>query len=576
MLKAWGICAVSTWLSTQVYADASTVLAGDETVIDSSNIASILHSPQLATAVISSSSAASNATPANINQPKKVSKVVVSSNPIFDESDPDSFFIHRWANYLHINTTDNTILNNLTFSEGEWVSDRELAEAQRLLRQEPYISDAKITRTQKDPQATDDEGDTVLVETWDNWSLLPTVSFSKSGGDTKYSFGIKEDNLLGLGIKTDVKYKVNKDRTGYNFAFDMPLEFIKHSNVAAKFYDNSDGQATQFSFNKPFYSLDTQHSYGAYWTDELRNDTISQNGEDINFFAHQINYTSISYGYLLDKTVNDLSRITFGVVQDKHEFDNLDDYPDMTLPNNRDFIYPWIGYEYLQDDFRVLNNVYLIHTNEDINLGWHHKVSIGFETNDIADGASLGYHINLSSKRGWQTDNQLLFLNLAGQADLQTTQDDFYNIGLTAEYFYLISQKWTAYSKARVATSANNYLDRPFALGDETGIRGYPNDYQYGDNQWQFTAELRNYPNINLFQLAELGWALFSDVGQAFGGPDDLNEAKGIIGSIGIGARIYSSKSSYGNIAHIDITKPFTSGEDVNSWEWRFQIKQHF
>ncbi|QIR16269.1 hypothetical protein HBH39_16115 [Shewanella aestuarii] len=502
--------------------------------------------------------------------------MVVSSNPIFDESKPDSFFIHRWANYLHTNTTEHTILNNLPFAEGELVSDRELAEAQRLLRREPYIRDAQITRTEKDPHATEDEGDTVLVETWDNWSLLPTVSYSKSGGNTKYSFGVKEDNLMGLGIKTDVKYKVDKDRTGYKFAFDMPLTFIKHSNISANFYDNSDGQATQLSFNKPFYSLDTQHSYGAYWTDELRNDTISQNGEDIAFFAHQINYTSVSYGYLLDKTVNDLSRITFGLVQDKHEFENLNDYPDMTLPYNRDFIYPWIGYEYLQDDYKVFNNVYLIHTNEDINLGWHHKVSIGFETNDIADGASLGYHINLSSQRGWQTDNQLLILNLAGQADIQTSKKDFYNIGLTAEYFYLISPKWTAYSKARISTSANNYLDRPFALGDETGIRGYPNDYQYGDNQWLFTAELRNYPNINLYQLAELGWAIFSDVGQAFGGPDELNEVSGIIGSIGIGARIYSSKSSYGNIAHIDIAKPFTSGAEVNSWEWRFQIKSHF
>ena len=79
-----------------------------------------------------------------------------------------------------------------------------------------------------------------------------------------------------------------------------------------------------------------------------------------------------------------------------------------------------------------------------------------------------------------------------------------------------------------------------------------------------------------MYKRQDLGWALFSDVGQAFGGTDEFNETNNPIGSIGIGARIYSSKSSYGNIAHIDIAKPFTSGQDVNNWEFRFQIKDHF
>lgn len=73
------------------------------------------------------------------------------------------------------------------------------------------------------------------------------------------------------------------------------------------------------------------------------------------------------------------------------------------------------------------------------------------------------------------------------------------------------------------------------------------------------TAEIRNYPNINLYQLAELGWAVFADVGQASGGPLAANnEVSGPLASVGIGARIYSSRSSYGNVAHIDLSVPYT------------------
>ncbi|MDD8059885.1 hypothetical protein PQR79_12340, partial [Shewanella sp. ER-Te-42B-Light] len=69
----------------------------------------------------------------------KVANIVIVSHPIFDESDPDAIFLHRWANYLHINTKESTILNSLSFEKGDKISKKDLEEAQRLLRYEPYI-----------------------------------------------------------------------------------------------------------------------------------------------------------------------------------------------------------------------------------------------------------------------------------------------------------------------------------------------------------------------------------------------------------------------------------------------------
>ena len=233
--------------------------------------------------------------------------------------------------------------------------------------------------------------------------------------------------------------------------------------------------------------------YGASWVQDERTDIIRQNGIDVNEFKHNVEYANLTYGWLLNRNKDELSRVTFGVTQDSNQFENLEMYPLNELPVDRDFLYPWVGYEYLQDEFTVLNNIHLIGNNEDFNLGWHHSAKLGFEANDVADNANLGYHLNILSSRGWQSDNHLFLVKLQGEADLATSQADFYNVSLESEYFYNITDKWTAYTKAVIATSNNNYLDRTFALGDETGIRGYPNDYQHGDNQWVFTAELRNY-----------------------------------------------------------------------------------
>jgi outer membrane protein assembly factor BamA len=502
----------------------------------------------------------------------------VVNNPIFDESDPDAFFIHRWANSLHINTKEYVVLDNLTFSENDTVTQKDLDESQRLLRAVPYIRDAKIYVAEKDPQAdVDPTVESVVVETWDNWSLLPTASLSSSGGDTRYSFGIKEDNLLGTGIRTRLKYQSNESRNGYKFAFEAPLSIIEHGKLAADFYDNSDGQAKHLYVSKPFYSLDTKTMYSAEFLDDNRIDTLRQNGQDVSEFEHAGDYLNLQYGWLIDNNSEHLSRLITGFTQDKHEFRNIETYPNANLPQDRDFMYPWVAYEFIQDDFHVLNNVHLITNNEDFNLGWHHFMQLGLETNDIRDNSPLGYHFNWRSSGGYKDDNQLWLFAVGGNSTLGTSQKDNYKLDVQAEYFYQINPKWTAYAKVRASTSQNTYLDLTQGLGDETGVRGYPNDYQQGDDQWLVTAEIRNYPNINLYQLAELGWAVFTDLGQATGGPlADNNEVSDPLGSIGIGARIYSSRSSYGNVAHIDFSVPYSGGESVNSWEWRFLVKRSF
>ncbi|PIW61684.1 hypothetical protein [Shewanella sp. CG12_big_fil_rev_8_21_14_0_65_47_15] len=521
--------------------------------------------------------AADTAPPKN-QEAKNVSKIVVVSNPIFDESAPDAFFIHRWANYLHINTKEYVVRDRLTFGENDQVTQKDLDESQRLLRAEPYIRDAKIYIAEKDPQADiTPEDESIVIETWDNWSLLPTASFSSSGGDTRYSFGIKEDNLLGTGIRTRLKYQSDESRTGYKFAFEAPISIIEHGIVAAEFYDNSDGQAKHVYVSKPFYALDTQTMYSAEFLDDSRIDTLRQNGQDLNEFAHNVDYLNLQYGWLIDKNTDNLSRVITGFTQDKHEFANLDTYPNSDLPQDRDFMYPWVAYEFIQDDFHVLNNVHLITNNEDFNLGWYHYLQFGIETKDIEDNSPLGYHLKWQSSAGYKFDDQLWLFEMGGSSTLGTTQADTYQLNAQAEYFYQINPKWTAYGKAWGSISDNTYLDLTTGLGDETGVRGYPNDYQLGDNQWLLTAEIRNYPNINLYQLAELGWAVFTDLGQASGGPlAENNEVSGPLGSVGIGARIYSSRSSYGNVAHIDFSIPYTGGDSVNSWEWRVLVKQSF
>lgn len=522
--------------------------------------------------------AASYATPQSTKDTATTSVTVgtikVINHPIFDEDDPDAFFLHRWANFLHINTQESTILDKLSFAPGDQVNQHTLAEAQRILRAQPYLRDSQIQILPDAAGNTAHQDATIEVKTWDNWSLLPTLSIGRSGGNNRFSFGIKEDNLLGKGIRTRLKYQSNADRTGYKLAFDTPLKWVHHARLQAEIQDNDDGQAHQLAFDKPFYTLDGKRKYRIEYADNNRIDTLRQNGEETDSFRHRSQFINASYGWLHHTETDSIQRLITGITQDQHLFSRDNQLLNSTLPQDRRFLYPWLAWEYIEDDFKVLNNVHLINYNEDFNLGWQHYVQLGVETRDIHH--SPGYHLQWYSSRGYHDDNLILLLSLAGKSVLNTQQKNFYRLDLSSELFYQLTPKWTLYQRLQLASSKNNYLDQPFSLGDSTGIRGYPDGYQQGDQQWQLTGEVRNYPNINLYQLAELGWAVFADIGRAFGDNADTNVIKGAIGSIGIGARIYSSRSSYGNVAHIDLSVPLNKGPGLDNWEWRFEVRNRF
>lgn len=124
----------------------------------------------------------------------------------------------------------------------------------------------------------------VLITTYDNWSLQPTVSFSRSGGDIRTILGIREDNLLGLGIRAQFRYNSNEQRTGYDFSFSSIAPFMRHATMYINLSDNDDGKRYQFVFSKPFYHVADNRMFYLEGLTESRTDEIFQNDSSRNLF----------------------------------------------------------------------------------------------------------------------------------------------------------------------------------------------------------------------------------------------------------------------------------------------------
>jgi outer membrane protein assembly factor BamA len=137
-----------------------------------------------------------------------VASISIQNGSIFDLDEPqENKALYRLANRAHITTRTNVIYQQLLFREGEKLSSSALQESERILRGNRYIQDASIETVQQEDGTVD-----VNVRTSDVWTLIPKVSFSRSGGENKSNIGIREMNLLGTGMEVEAFYRSNVDR----------------------------------------------------------------------------------------------------------------------------------------------------------------------------------------------------------------------------------------------------------------------------------------------------------------------------------------------------------------------------
>ncbi len=108
-------------------------------------------------------------------------------------------------------------------------------------------------------------------------------------------------------------------------------------------------------------------------------------------------------------------------------------------------------------------------------------------------------------------------------------------------------------------------------------MRGYPLRYQTGNGRALLTVEQRYFTKWSLWKLADIGGAVFFDVGRTWGnsalGPA---ETRGILKDVGFGLRLGNTRSALGNVLHIDIAFPLDGDSTIDDVQLLVQTKRTF
>jgi hypothetical protein len=499
-----------------------------------------------------------------------IGEVLIDNQNIFNLDDPkDDNKLFRLADRLHIKTRAKVVRSQLLFKPGDRYSHRLVEESERLLRADSYFYDAWIRPVRYHDGKVD-----LVVTTKDVWTLNPGFNFSRSGGTNSKGAKLEEENLLGTGAALKFEYQSNVDRSGSSIDLSDRTAFNTWSAVDLHYGNFSDGQMRGINVTRPFYALDTRWDASGAILDDTQIDPLYDLGQLVDQFQDRHTLVQGYYGWSAGLKNGWVQRWTAGMTYDEHLFARVSNSNGTTnlLPEDRRFVYPFIEWDLVQDDYLKLWNHQQIARTEDFTLGTTASVRLGFAQSGWGSTSSA-LLMNASANRGFRAGGSTLLLagDFSGRLEDHALQNGL--LDASVRYFVEQSKNWLFYTTLQGTKGWNLDLDDQSLLGGDNGLRGYPLRYQDGTSRALFSVEQRYFTDWYPFRLFRVGGAIFFDMGRTWGRPPLALPSLGLLRDVGFGARFGNARSGLGNVIHVDLAFPLNAGTGTGISKVQFLVQ---
>jgi len=488
-----------------------------------------------------------------------IGQVTIRSGDLFDIADPtQGQFVHSAANALHLTTREKTLSAALPFRRGDVFSLSLLAEGERILREKRYLRDAFVIAHRVCGNEVD-----VEVQTIDNWTLTPSLSFGSAGGENRYTIEIQDLNVLGLGKELKLRQQRRGENQESTFLYGDDNVLGSRYRLSLALGDTDDGKQYSLQGGLPFYSNESKHSWWASLNsstkafESLNDDSIQipVKTEQVTLSAAKavtgstLPYARAGMGVRFTRQVTDtaLSNEAIGI-EPTHDFEEL---------------YPFITAQWSRDDWLKRQNYKSLRANEDINLGLGVDLELGLILDALGnedDAVRLGIDLT----KGWYSGEDALHTLRFQQVHYFRASDESkYEFSARYQYF-----RWF---------NANNQLDLrltgearrgysplyDYTVGGDQGLRAYRTAYQRGEQRLLGMAEYRHITSWSPWSLLHTALTGFVEVGRAWSDGDHPQT----VANVGIGLLLSATRSSRAAVNRFDISVPLVDGEDVADYQ---------
>jgi hypothetical protein len=482
--------------------------------------------------------------------------VRIDRHDVFDIDDPStSAWPYRLVDALHIVTREEFIRSLLLFRAGDRLDPMLLAESELILRGTGFLNPVSIS-AQPVPGGAE-----VVVETHDQWTTGINLSFGMSGDRRSVSFGLWEDNLLGLGKSLLFDISSDPERTSTTFRYKDITFFRTRWQLGLEHQDSSDGSTDHLRVEYPFFSLATPRAGGVDWRHDERRQFLWSDGERRVEGQENTQTWEVWGGLRLPGGGIRTDRLLVGAFGERALFRDWQSLygPPYPQPQNRELVGPEVGWQHQTFRWKVVRGFRAWLRQEDLPLGPNWTITTGLSLPFFGgDRIRLRYHgaFEAGQLRGrtytWQR------ADLSGRVESGSLGNTITHLEAGGAI------TGSAGVRIRIAADLGHALDgeTQLALGADTGLRGY-NPYTFdGTSRMVANAEWRGRITGELLHVAALGLTAFADGGKTWGarvGPS----TEGWRGDVGAGLLVELTRASVVRIVRFEVAVPDRGGKPV-------------
>jgi hypothetical protein len=507
--------------------------------------------------------------------------------------------LYRIGNRIHIESRESTLRRRLLFKEGGDATPDMLAETERVLRAEEFLSDAIIAVHPLDSGACE-----ILVTTFDQWTTVPAAGLKAQNlqvadillwrwrrikdDEWYWVLGLSETNLLGTGTKVGAALMRDPIRETRSVTFTNNNLTSQKLQVSAYAAWLSDGDSVVMKINRPLLSRTDRYAYGLTLTtqensewlyfDANRLDDLPDSlAEDLagepqvlrlfKRVATQEIAASATRSFGTDLKFNIGPTFTFRDHYHRGGLGKADSalFPYEPIPSSaqapekRTDALAGAAMSLYRYGFRTTRNFRNLKWSESVETGW--RLTAKAALNQTWMGAQdSDYRL---SQEGLYTGfwNDRVFLNtgytwqsyLSSEGDFADGQTDAWAEAALREH--RLTASWLTASWTHLFASPRS---RQLTLGELNGLTGFPSYYYAGQARFLATAEQRLFPEFEWLTMVP-AFAAFVNAGNTFPSYRDF-DAGDLHWSAGLGLRLGRSKSTTKAVQHISLAFPI--GDD--------------
>jgi outer membrane translocation and assembly module TamA len=475
---------------------------------------------------------------------KVIGALRVYNEDVFAEATP----LLQFFNYFHITTKESTIRAEAVVAAGEIWDQERIAETARRLRDPLWSSVVAVVPVKAAAPGTVD----VLIVTRDIWSLRLNTQYTfQQGKLTNLSMSLSENNFLGKrdllaaaltmdqGAIAVGPLFIDKNLLGQHLDLRAQVnEIINRDDLLVRSKLKSEGTTSSFSLTRPLWSLASEWAAGASFSHRFAIDRQYKNVQ-----LDKFEYTDPT---TLAKTLFDIEyaerrwtasayvtrqwggglkqQLSIGHTVDSLRTRPLDDFAGdadqraafikNVLPPAEVTSTPFVEYVLFTPRYRTLRNVATFALAEDLRTGPDLDVSLSFGLQAL--GSDQDFQ-RLSSSAGWTLPwSRDGFVRVAAALGGRYQQGALINNTATGSVRAAtppIAGLGRLVAQSSLSTKWDNEQNTFFAIGSDTGLRGFGINQFRGQRYFDFQLEARSAP-YPLWVL-RLGAVAFYDLGGA-------------------------------------------------------------